>query len=327
MPTFKPYEGFLFNIKDEAKRNGVKLSRQQMPKILEDLIKNMGLRNLAATQTPNMGQQSLLVLLEYVHYLHSHQVYFVKTPFAEKLMESTIELRLNDLNELKIPNHIFEICFEDDFVVDGYKVPSALVVCGLDDGELSIMKSVIEKISDGHPVVIGDGLQHLFTVRMPSPFDGGMLHTMINYMHKDNVGKNINTVIDELTDFKNNADMFKVEVKERELEKLISRIVLGIICYLNTESPSYMMAKPYNRPIFGDTQPSISLFGQDMTRDVSWHLRRGHWRFLRDERYKRTDEGHIRCVWIRSSEVNRGAKPTIPDAKVTIIPTESKNIE
>lgn len=304
MPTFKPYEGLVYALRSEMRATGSKLTKQNMQETMFMMFRQIN--------PYNMGHVGNQFAFEYVHYLFSHQVYFVRTPFAEKLAESAIELRLD---ELKIPQHIFEVCFEDDFKIDGVPISSVLVSCGIGDGEISIIQDMISKVI-GVAGAVPVGVRDMFSIRMTSPFDGGTLHLVLNF--KNNTGRDIDAVIDEAGTLNM---MTKVDTRELEYEKIISRIVLGILCYLNTDSPSLSMIKPYNRPILGPIQPTVILLGEGITREMGWHIRSSHWRFLRDERFKRTEDGKVRCVWIRSTEVNRGANPSIPDAKTEVIPS------
>jgi hypothetical protein len=310
MSIFKPYNGYLYELKRAMKAGGVKLRQDKVP---EELISLLG------KMVPNgghIGQNGVLVLLEYIHYCFSHQVYFIKSDFAKRLAESKMEIRLD---ELHIPHKIFEICFEDDLEIDGIKIPSCLAGCSLGDVEINIIKDTIKKLTGQKEVPVGGALVNAFTVRMPSPWDGGMLHVMADA--KSSHGKNIDTVIDELGEFEL-EHMEKLDNKELDLEKIISRIALGVICYLNTSDPVIADMKPSNRPILG-IRPQIQLVGDSV--DANWHIRRAHWRFLKDERYRRDDSGKVRCVWVRSAEVNRGGNVEVSVPKVDVLPKEEND--
>lgn len=308
MSIFQPYHGYLYELKRAMKKEGVKLRQNKVPEQL------LGILGKIVPHGGHIGQNGVLVLFEYIHYCFSHQVFFVKTDFAKRLAESKIEIRLD---ELHIPHRIFEICFEDDLVIDNIKIPSCLVGCGLGDIEMNIMKDAIKKLTGQDHVSIGDTFRNAFSLRIPSPFDGGMLHVMAD--SKSSHGKNINTVIDELGEF-HMENMDKLDNKELELEKIVSRIALGIVCYLNTIDPVINDVKASNRPILG-IKPQIQLVGDDSI-DANWHIRKAHWRFLRDERYRRDDSGNFRCVWVRSAEVNRGGTVSASNPRVDVLPKE-----
>lgn len=307
MSIFMPYQGYLYELKRIMKQEGIKLRQDKVP---EELLKVLG---KIVPHGGHVGQNGVLVLLEYIHYCFSHQVFFVKSNFAKRLAESRMEIRLD---ELHIPHKIFEICFEDDLIIDGMKIPSCLTGCGMGDVEINIMKDAIRKLTGQNDVPIGDTFRNAFSVRMPSPFDGGMLHVMAD--SKSSHGKNIDTVIDELGEF-HMENMEKLDSKELELEKIISRIALGIVCYLNTSDPVINDVKSSNRPILG-IKPQVQLVGDSV--DANWHLRRAHWRFLKDERYRRDDGGKVRCIWVKSAEVNRGGTVSASNPRVDVLPKE-----
>jgi hypothetical protein len=254
----------------------------------------------------------VLVILESIHYTVSHKVVYVSTPFAQRLMESELTVNLDDLH---IPFNLFEMCFDDDFeILDGVKAPSSLVLAKPDDTIINCMREILDEASGQYTLSqhygnvkpnfkIEDEVRNVFSIRFRSPTDNdGICHLNINT--KKSMGEPIDKVIDEIGLFQEKAGVTALSVTEREIEKRIARIALGIICYYNTAEPDILDWRNKSRGRMSETRPSETLLGSTFERaSPGWHLRRAHWRFLKHERYKRDEGGSVRCIWVRAAEV------------------------
>lgn len=304
----------------------------------EQRIKNLEICLLQAVEASWLSYQgrnhpdTMLIMQEAVHYLLNHQVVYISTPLAQSLMNTEIEL---ELDNLYIPFRLFEICFENDFkIYKDYVAPGTLVLAKADDAILSafnnfatlstnfITKNLNEyqKLRGLPPIKpdqpdISDDLQKMLSLRFQSPVDQSLCHCVIN--SSIDAGKSVDAIIDGLKMF-DNSGIFELNQDEREIEKRLMRIVLGSMCYLGTQDPDVIEYRNRNRKSFYN-KPKEILLGGKFEKDTSWHLRKAHWRFLKDKRFERDKDGNVKCVWVKSAEVNKYSPPAIPDEKVTKI--------
>jgi hypothetical protein len=322
MPTFQPYRGLAYTARREARSHGVRLRPDALPGILSAHLDYITSLQQSVSGSAHIGQSALCTLIERIHYLHSHQVYMIKTHFAERLMNSALEVRLD---ELRIPQNVFEVCFEDDFEpMPGVVAPSFLCCAGFTEAHIGIIKAEIMRMTGQKEVPIEPGLGSAFTVRVPSPWEpSAMLHAAFSFDKEK--GKTIEEVFRGLPRFARETEGLMLPLGEREhdLEKKLSTIALGVVCYLNTQGPDAIASKASNRPHISPIFPSVTLFGQMTPPDAAWHIRKAHWRFLRSERFKRDDGGKVRCVWVRSSEVNRDGRTLEVSPREDVLPEET----
>lgn len=312
---FQSYRGYAYTLRKMLPGiTGVRLTRENFQDcMLQMLQKFFGLERAESQMVAR--QDVIAVLTELCHYTLSHKVYYVKTPFAEQLMNSSIELNIENLF---IPHRIFEVCFEDSLeLFPGYKATSCLVALDPTEAELGAMQEFLSR-GLGHKIDFHSPRRSLAVRFAPNTQElGVMIHLVIDLDREK--GKSIDDVIMSLSSFQYTA-MQKLSPIEKEAEKKICRVVLGLLCYLNTKEPDLLGFKDRNRPAFGALRPTEFLLGASFTRDISWHLRRAHWRFLKHERYKRDEAGSARCVWVRSAEINRGAEATERPVKSELVP-------
>jgi hypothetical protein len=318
---FQPYRGYAYSLRHLLPRLiGEKVTRENLQGYMSEMIKKF----LRLRPGENVAKQDVMaVLTELCHYLLSHKVYYVKTTFAEQLMNSSIELNIENLH---IPHRIFEVCFEESLeLVPGYKAASCLVALDLTAVEHGAMQEFLSQ-SVGMPVDFSVPLKSLAVRFAPiSELElGAMIHVVIDLDSEK--GKPIDDVIQSLEPFRYSGEMVALAPIEKEAEKKICRIVLGMLCYLNTKDPDVGEFKNRNRPAFGSLRPTEFLLGASFTRDIAWHLRKAHWRFLKHERYKRDEAGSARCVWVRSAEINRGADPSAPARKIELAPKDDLEV-
>jgi hypothetical protein len=248
-----------------------------------------------------------LMVFEMIHYYLSHRVYCVSSPLAEQLMNSDITLTLDHLS---LPSSIFEVDFEEGFeILPGVQAPGVLCIVRPDETVFSPFKKFIHgSMGFEVPWHVEPGMENMFSVRFTSPLaDRGMLHVTLNT--EEQKDQPIDELIDSLTLPKYALRMEPLTPTEKEIEKRIVRTVLGMLCYLHTADPDIREGKVHNRPAFSDLLPTAFLVGESIPREVAWHLRKAHWRFLRDPRYRRDEAGNIRTVWVRPAEVSREHRP------------------
>lgn len=97
---------------------------------------------------------------------------------------------------------------------------------------------------------------------------------------------------------------------EMEARRRLLRIALCVIAYLNTSDPDVDTSyRDLHRPHFGMTPPNGMLLGGRFHLSPNWHLRKGHWRFLADEKFRREKDGSVRVIWVHEAEVNPEKRP------------------
>jgi hypothetical protein len=307
---FQPYNGYVLELKRALKADGRKLDDVILRQSGIDILCKL----FTMQESKYISVDGVLVILELIHYMLSHKVVYVSTPLAQRLMESEITVNLGDLH---IPFNLFEMCFDDDLVImDGFKAPSALVLARPDDAIIGSMRKILDEAGDKyvrklrphhqgpikHDFKVEDEVRNVFSIRFKSPVDGGICHLNVNT--KASMGEPIDKVIDEIGLFQEKIGVSALLDTEREIEKRIARIALGVICFFNTADPDAIDWRNKSRGRMSGIRPSETLLGSTFERvGPSWHLRRAHWRFLKHERYKRDGGGSVRCVWVRAAEV------------------------
>lgn len=317
---YTPYQGFVWEIRQRQKERNERFSRQDLPQQLA------GLMDVVASHYSGseISQDGVLIMLEMAHYLLSHKVVYVPTPLAQRLMETSLEVNFENLH---VPFHIFEVVFDQDFEIEGYPAPSCLAAVTLDDITFNATSECLNKvissqtaqkrIARGLPVLyhVPEKFKEMATIRFRSPVDnGGICH--MTFSSVEDKGKKIDDVIDSLGTYtKSSVGMVKLNDIERTLEKRLMTIVLGVLCYLNTSEPEMETYKDRNRMSLSAIKPDAVILGKSIEKATpGWHLRKGHWRFLKHERFTRKNPA--RCVWVRSAEVNKESKPAIPNPNV-----------
>lgn len=308
MAIFQPYFGLVAAMRKEFEvMHGVSLDRSEMHRTTQQLLK-MALSCLPQIEG-SLNQEALTILFEQSHYLLSHKVYYVETALAQNLMKTNIQLRLSDLN---LPYRIFEVSFKEDLQTPEGPIPSFLIAIMPAKAEIDACNEFLKEAS---PDKLDGNMGSLVYVRYQSP-EGGICHANIP------ASLFANCTIDEAVEFlgKDRRDTFQFTIEFSEADKMIQknilRIVMGLLCYINTEAPDIKTWKNRNRPAFGPLKPGGWLIGS--TLPESWFLRRGHFMVLQHERYKRQD-GKTKIVWRRPHEVLRSGKPLVPNARGEII--------
>ena len=325
--SFSHFQGIAYHIKDLAKQQGEKI--HNLERYLLETAEGINMTSNVGLTTAD-GMQ---IVQEMIHYMLSHQVIYVPTPLATALMKTNIDM---DIENIHIPFKLFELCFESDFkIYEDYIAPSCLVMTQPDQVLLSTLKSMFTKVNEflrqrmnlylknkGEPEIpktpinIDPKLPNMFSVRFKSPYDGSACHCALDI--KQEAGRSVEDIINTINI--GSTMLMPLNSVEKEIEKKILKIVLGVICYLNTSEPEVSKFKNRNRKSFGPIKPKEIILGEHFSnKEIGWHLRNAHWRFLKDEKFKRDEFGNIRCIWIRSAEVNKEERQAYPDRKIIVV--------
>lgn len=271
-------------------------------------------------------------LLEMVHYNLSHRVINVTKNLGERLLSTKIEL---ELDNLFVPHHIFEICWENGLKIPGtdFQLPGCLVILRPDDATFATVEQMAKKAEPhyGGKIMLFELLKDMFSVKYHDPHDesitGAVVHC--NVPSSMTKGLTVDQLIDNLPEIHSFKDMdptFRVTLDDRDkmIQKWVVTAVLTTLSYLNTSNPDVQPFKFKDRPRVGSIPPNATIVGSNFTRcPPGWHLRRPHMRWLRDERFKRDEQGRVRAIWIHAAEINKNANPAGQAPKTDeVIPNE-----
>jgi len=319
---YNPYQGINWQIRKATKIHKAIRNRGIEENLLDSAEISCGMQG-------ELTQDGLLMILEMSHYLLSHQVFCVSAGLAQRLLETKIEIPPENLH---IPFRLFEVCFEDSFELkEGVKAPSCLIMYRPDEAQRSTMTAFLQKIAKrladklnylraekGLPPgpipepLVDQSVTELYSCRYRSSTDDSICHATINL--EKSKGKSIDDVIDNMGVLPGSTVM-ELSKEDLDVQKRLSKIVFGLLCYLNTDDPDVSVFKDKNRPKLGCGVNSV-VVGKDFQASPGWHLRSAHWRVLEHERFKRDPNGKIRCVWVRSAEVGKGQEAAQVPAKV-----------
>lgn len=318
MATFQPYVGLSRACLKE-------MSRQQDPRAkqrdkLEETLQALLDVTLKCLPTINgsLNQESITLLFEMNHYLLSHKVYYLETGMAKSLMKTNIKLQLSDL---KLPYRIFEVSFKDDLLITEGPVPSFMIAVMPGQAEVNACNTFMQSSLQHrqYRYTLNESVGDLVYIRYQAP-EGGICHA--NIPAELFVDRSIDEVVDALGERRLDTFQFTVEFTEADktIQKTILRIVMGLLCYINTEAPDVQQWSSNNRPAIGNLKPQGWRVGAALPE--AWFLRKGHFMVLRHERYARQDSGKARVVWRRPHEVLNRSTPLKPDARGEIIEEE-----
>jgi len=321
---YEPYFGVAQSMRLEAKLSRQKMKRDELATALDGLFITSCMSKPGIISTA-----SITIILESIHYLLDHRTYYVSSNLARKLAETDVELDIEAFKQMHLPSRVFEVCF-NDLKINGHKIPSALVTAGLDDTYRNMMNEFIER----NTAIINEELNRsrkeigmksvpytppkITSDRFKIDYSLGtdaLYHCVIPLDDDNFTGKNITEIIESLGVI---CDTAKLSPEEVETQKYLARIIFGLICYINLPEPDMQKHKDHSRAAIGPNRPQIFMLGKKET-ECSWHLRKGHWRILKHERYKRNEDGTIKTIWVRPTEVNKGHAPAMPDNKIEIL--------
>ena len=331
MGTFHPYKGSAWTIRQFDKFQGTKTN-----------IHAMLMAQAAELNSIGESTDCTLVIFEIVHYSLSHKIINVSKNIAERFLSSKMKLAIDGL---RLPNSIFEICFEDGLKIPGtdIQMPSCLVIAKVDEATVGALNAVtrsvckrqidvlqafreaagLKKFDYKHWSEIDPKLPNMFSVKYRDPLipDGELVgpicHGNINFSKAE--GMTVDEVIDGLPMIKH-GHITPMDDRDKYIQKSIFTTVLATLCYMNTKNPD---AKPYkfpDRPRLGTIPPDAIVVGQAFDRcPPGWHLRSAHFRKLEHERFQRNEEGKAKIIWVRSAEVGKGQEPAGMQPKEELI--------
>jgi hypothetical protein len=298
------------------------------------------------------GDQSecAAVIYEVMHYTMSHRVINVSANLAERLVQTEMDL---NLEHLRIPSCLFEICFEQGTMVPNstMQMPSCLIVAKPDDAVISAIHSWMEKVSQRclaneledmsgvrldtskikMPVYVEEEMRNLFAVKYRDPTEpddllAALCHSNLNLVA--DAKKPIKQAIDELPLMQHSAHVMGMTERDKLIQKHIVTTVLAAISYMNTTNPDMKDYKFKDRPRVGTIPPKATVLGGSFQRcPPGWHLRKPHMRHLWHERFKRDEGGNVRVVWIHTVEVGKGRLPAGQAVKEMDVEQEVKPTE
>jgi len=292
MNRFPPFEGMRYGLRTFRELTGHRFEFiQGMQTLADALIKQSDNGEL----TSKSFLQITTLAWEMVHYGLSHKVVNVSKNLVNLLMASDMKI---PRNALVVPFRVFELCPEE-----GAGIPSALVVYSPTEMEANSLRKMMDLVG------IGSSRSDVPTVR-----------NLLIIFYRDKA-MNQNHVI--LKNFDDQEDTSISEVIEnwcwgpepeamRPTALSLLRLAFSTICYLNIENPDSVVWKNYNRPPLGEVKADSILLGSSFKQLVGHHLRSGHFRELRHERFQRTVDGAPRLVWVRPCEVSKEQEPAEP---------------
>lgn len=253
--------------------------------------------------------------IEQQHYFSSHRVLLVTKALAEALYESKINFCLK---YLRLPYSICEICFEEGMSLPGtnIQVPGVLVVAKPSQASTEAMERFV-KHATGTSLDV-KSYRNLFSMRYVMPEEGMPEDLRTTYSFnvdfEENGDKEIEDVIQHAPDMQNVDAPLNQEEKKRQTA--LMRLVIGALCYLSIENAEKEDVKSFNRPRMG-IPPSCTILGKNY-KEIALHMRKGHVRHLRHERFDRDEDGNIRMIWIHEHEVGGGEQELMNPKKELI---------
>ena len=302
---FVPYAGMTWMARRVSKR-------QKQSVDISELL----LQTAQAMASMHRWSDVFTAAIESQHYFSSHRVILVTKALAEALYDSKIDFCLK---HLRLPYSVFEICFEEGMNIPGtnLQAPGVLVVAKPSQAAVDAMDRFLTKATGAS--LDASSYRKLFSMRYTMPEYGlsKELNTtyVFNVDFEANGDKEIEEVIQSAPDLANVDAPLNEEEKRRESS--IMRLVVGALCYLSIENAEKGEGKPFNRPRMG-IPPSCTILGRTYT-EIARHMRKGHIRHLRHQRYEKAPDGSDRIVWVREHEVGGGQQNELLSAKKELI--------
>jgi hypothetical protein len=309
---FRPYNGLVHEVHRTMRANGDRRDEA----FVERLVLETGARLLVA-QNGNSSNTVTHTMLESVHYFLSHRVLYVSNVLAEELDETRVEI---PPDELRLPYHLFEVCFSDTLLIKGRRIPSALVLIKPDDSTFNVMADRFQRISN---IAIDAANEVLGKVgRPPHPYrktevatklkqsfyllfrlDGQLDTCQLHFSMEEYKGVKTDDAIEQLLSRGPIEGFDALTPDEVEIERTLCRIIFGALCYLNVKDPEVEVGwKDRNRPRMG-VKPAGVMLGRTMHVSPNRHMRKGSMHTLVHPRYV-----NVQYAWHRPCEVNPKAK-------------------
>lgn len=289
---FVPYAGLTWMTRRVSKRLKRNID-------VSDLL----LQTAQAMASMNRWSDLFTAAIEHLHYFSSHRVLLVTKALSEALYDSKINFCLR---YLRLPYSICEINFEEGMTIPGTSIqaPGILVVAKPSQAAIDSMDRFVKKASGTH--LNAESYRTLFSMRYTLP-EGDLPDELrptytFNVDWEKNADKEIEDVILEAPTLATADEALTDQEKGQQASLL--RMVMGALCYLSIENAEKQETKAFNRPRMG-VPPSCTILGKNY-KEIPRHMRKGHVRHLRDERYKRDEDGNVRIVWVREHEVGGG---------------------
>jgi hypothetical protein len=283
---------------------------------VEKLLFETGAR-LLVNQNGNSSNTVTHCMLESAHYFLSHRVLYVSNVLAEELDETRVEI---PPDELRLPYHLFEVCFNDNLRIRGRRIPSALVLIKPDDSTFNVMAERFQKISNTAIDKANEVLRK--AGRHPLPYnqtevapklrqsfyllfrlDGQLDTCQLHFSMEEYKGVKTDDAIERLLAQGPIEGFSALTPDEVDVERALCRIIFGALCYLNVKDPEVEEGwKDRNRPNMG-VKPAGVMLGRTMRASPDRHMRKGSMHTLIHPRYV-----NVRCAWHRPCEVNPKAK-------------------
>lgn len=277
---FPPYRGEIYYIYKKFGKSAMSLYHQAVGEMVK--------RN--AHPSVIMGS-----VTEWVHYQLSHKVICLSKSLAAALYET----RMDEIQAQHVPFRLFEFCVEAGSGIPNLPEDGALVKLGADTALTSVMMDTLREF---HIDLVGgeDMIRNSVRVYCPDP----KVPLQLNRVHVDLrmcVGKSLEQVFEELPTWKDVAPLSAEDIASM---KTILRLATAALLYMGTQHPEVEAFKDAQRPRLG-IKPGITLLGASFHKSPFWHLRRAHFRILRDERFSRDHDGKPRIIWVREAEVGK----------------------
>jgi len=297
---FVPFAGMTLTARRISKRN-----KQDVD--LAGLLVETAQVMTAMHRWPDVFQAAI----EHQHYFESHRVLLVTRELSEALYSSKIDFCLK---YLRLPYSICEICFEQGLKVPGTNIqaPGTLVVAKPSQASMDAMDRFMKKAA-------GNGLdmesyRNIFSMRYV--MDDETLPEGMNSTYAMNIDLTKNGEMEIEDVIRKAPDMEHVDAtlndEEKKNQAAIMKLVIGALCYLSIDNAEKEDAKVFDRPRMG-VKPSCLILGKNY-KEIARHMRKGHIRRLRHEKYKRDEDGNVRMVWVHEHEVG-GAAEHLMEAK------------
>lgn len=122
---YLPYNGFALSLKEASKQLGHKIKGHMLePALLDVAVESLEKSDGIATHDHRT------IMEEMIHYLCGHHVICLSAALADRLMQTEVSL---ELEHIRLPFSIFEVCIEDSFdLYKGHRASGVLVTTLLD---------------------------------------------------------------------------------------------------------------------------------------------------------------------------------------------------
>jgi len=283
---YVPYIGLAYMARKESKKMKLQIDMGEVLRKNTHLMRMLG-------RTGDM----FTGITEHQHYMMSHRVIMVPRALGEALGRSNVEFGLSDL---RLPHSVFEVVFERGMTTpDGSQMPGLLVMAKPSDATLLAMDRFFDSALGPKFGLDRECQKRMFSIRYGEE-DGTIYMANIDYEKSD--GKSIEEVILGMPVLRGVDSGLNEEEKTREV--YIMRVLMGVLAYMSLDDAEVEACKAHNRPRMGVEVNGVVLGKGYVDRaEMEGHMRDGHFRRLRDERFKRDEEGRVRVIWVRECEV------------------------